>query len=186
MPSLKNTEADPPPIRKKRQIIDGSLLVLSAFTALAGIAVFLSSGAGRALEIVADTLTFLAVLSPKIAAGIFIAATLPLMLPKEHVGRLIGRESGLRGLLIAAFCGAAIPGGPMMTFPIAAGLGVAGADLGAMIAFISGWSLLGLNRTLIWEFSFLPADLVWTRYLLSLPVPILLGLAVRTFLQVRK
>ena len=73
-----------------------------------------------------------------------------------------------------------------MTFPIAAGLGVAGADLGAMIAFISGWSLLGLNRTLIWEFSFLPADLVWTRYLLSLPVPILLGLAVRTFLQVRK
>ncbi|MGB5862792.1 MAG: hypothetical protein WBG95_00670 [Sulfitobacter sp.] len=186
MPSLKNTEADPPPIRKKRQIIDGSLLVLSAFTALAGIAVFLSSGAGRALEIVADTFTFLAVLSPKIAAGIFIAATLPLLLPKEHVGRLIGRESGLRGLLIAAFCGAAIPGGPMMTFPIAAGLGVAGADLGAMIAFISGWSLLGLNRTLIWEFSFLPADLVWTRYLLSLPVPILLGLAVRTFLQVRK
>ena len=186
MPSLKNTEADPPPIRKKRQIIDGSLLVLSAFTALAGIAVFLSSGAGRALEIVADTFTFLAVLLPKIAAGIFIAATLPLMLPKEHVGRLIGRESGLRGLLIAAFCGAAIPGGPMMTFPIAAGLGVAGADLGAMIAFISGWSLLGLNRTLIWEFSFLPADLVWTRYLLSLPVPILLGLAVRTFLQVRK
>lgn len=186
MPSLKNTEADQPPIRKKRQIIDRSLLVLSAFTALAGIAVFLSSGAGRALEIVADTFTFLAVLSPKIAAGIFIAATLPLMLPKEHVGRLIGRESGLRGLLIAAFCGAAIPGGPMMTFPIAAGLGVAGADLGAMIAFISGWSLLGLNRTLIWEFSFLPADLVWTRYLLSLPVPILLGLAVRTFLQVRK
>jgi uncharacterized membrane protein YraQ (UPF0718 family) len=186
MPSLKNTEADPPPIRKKRRVIDGSFLVLSAFTAVAGIAVFLSSGAGRTLKIVSDTFAFIVVLSPKIAAGIFIAATLPLMLPKEHVGRLIGRESGLRGLLTAAFCGAALPGGPMMTFPVAASLGVAGADLGAMITFISGWSLLGLNRTLIWEFSFLPADLVWTRYLLSLPVPILLGLAVRTVSRARE
>jgi hypothetical protein len=73
----------------------------------------------------------------------------------------------------------------MMTFPLAAGLGVAGADLGAVIAFISGWSLLGLNRTLIWEFSFLPADLVWTRYLLSLPMPVLLGMAARSLMQRR-
>jgi hypothetical protein len=85
----------------------------------------------------------------------------------------------MRGLVVAAACGAALPGGPMMTFPVAAGLAVAGADIGAVIAFISGWSLLGLNRTLIWEFSFLPAELVWTRYLLCLPIPVLLGLAAR-------
>ncbi len=185
MLSLKNTEADAPPLRNPRKVMDGSFLVLSAFTIIAGILVFLSSGADRAREIVMETFVFLFVLSPKISAGIFIAATLPLMLPREQVGRMIGRESGLRGLVIAVFCGAALPGGPMMTFPIAAGLGAAGADLGAMVAFISGWSLLGLNRTLIWEFSFLPADLVWTRYLLSLPIPILLGLAVRLFWRER-
>jgi hypothetical protein len=75
MLSLKNTEADPPPIRNKRQVIDGSFLVLSAFTALAGIAVFLSPGGGCVPEIVADTFAFLAVLAvllPKIVAGIFI------------------------------------------------------------------------------------------------------------------
>jgi hypothetical protein len=63
MLSLKNTEADPPPIRNKRQVIDGSFLVLSAFTALAGIAVFLSPGGGCVPEIVADTFAFLAVLA---------------------------------------------------------------------------------------------------------------------------
>lgn len=73
----------------------------------------------------------------------------------------------------------------MMTFPLAAGLTAAGADLGATIAFVSGWSLLGLNRTLIWEFSFLPSDLVWTRYMLSLPAPVLLGLAARAVMQRR-
>lgn len=179
MLSLKNAPADTPPTRKRRKVVDGSFLVLVGVTVLAALAVIRISGLDRAVEILAETVAFIAVLSPKIAAGIFIAATLPMLLPRDRVGHLIGSESGLRGLVVAAACGAALPGGPMMTFPLAARLTVAGADLGAMIAFVSGWSLLGLNRTLIWEFSFLPADLVWTRYLLSLPVPVLLGLAVR-------
>ena len=185
MLSLKNTAADPPPTRRPRQVVDGGFLVLIGLTVLGAGAVVRTSGLGRALEILAETLAFISVLSPKIAAGIFIAATLPLLLPRDKVGRLIGRESGLRGLVVATACGVTLPGGPMMIFPLAAGLTVAGADLGATIAFISGWSLLGLNRTLIWEFSFLPADLVWSRYLLSLPMPVLLGLAARAVIQRR-
>lgn len=185
MPSLKNIAADPPPKRMPRKVVDTSFLVLMSFTIVGGIAVILSAGLGRMFEIVAETFGFISTLSLKIAAGIFIAATLPMMLPRDKVGRLIGKESGVRGLVVAAACGAALPGGPMMTFPIAASLGLAGADLGAMVAFISGWSLLGLNRTLIWEFSFLPSDLVWTRYLLSLPVPVLLGMTVRILIQRR-
>jgi uncharacterized membrane protein YraQ (UPF0718 family) len=185
MPSLKNIAADPPPETKSRKVFDGSFLVLLALTLAGGVAVGIVSGWGRVVDILLETFGFLAVLAPKIGAGIFIAATLPILLPRDRVGRLIGRESGVRGLVVATACGAAIPGGPMMTFPLAAGLGVAGADLGAVIAFISGWSLLGLNRTLIWEFSFLPADLVWTRYLLSLPMPVLLGMAARSLMQRR-
>ncbi|EPX85267.1 hypothetical protein [Salipiger mucosus] len=182
---MKNTEAEAPPARRPRKILDGGFLVLLGFTLAGGIAVFLTRGGGRVADIAAETLGFVAVLSPKIAAGIFIAATLPMCLPREKVGRLVGRESGWRGLAVATACGAALPGGPMMTFPLAAGLGTAGADMGAVVAFISGWSLLGLNRTLIWEFSFLPADLVWTRYLLSLPAPLLLGLTARAMMKRR-
>jgi uncharacterized membrane protein YraQ (UPF0718 family) len=186
MLSFKNNAAEPPPCRKPRKVFDGSFLVLLFLTGLGGLGVVWMSGPSRMVDIVVETLGFLGLLSPKIAAGIFIAATLPMLLPRDTVGRLVGRESGLRGLIVAAACGAALPGGPMMTFPLAAGLTVAGADLGAMIAFISGWSLLGLNRTLIWEFSFLPADLVWTRYALSLPMPVVLGLAARAVAQRRR
>ncbi|WP_292286097.1 hypothetical protein [Marivita sp.] len=185
MLSLRNIGADPPPLRKPRKVVDGSFLVLLVFTLAGGVAVAWTSGLDRTGVIVAEAFRFIAVLAPKIAAGIFIAATLPMLLPRDKVGRLIGRESGLRGLVVAAACGAALPGGPMMTFPLAAGLTAAGADLGATIAFVSGWSLLGLNRTLIWEFSFLPSDLVWTRYMLSLPAPVLLGLAARAVMQRR-
>ena len=185
MPSLKNIAADPPPVQKTRRVFDGSFMVLLVLTLAGGVAVGVVSGWARVGQILIETFEFIAMLAPKIGAGIFIAATLPILLPRERVGRLIGRESGVRGLVVAAACGAALPGGAMMTFPLAAGLGVAGADLGAMVAFISGWSLLGLNRTLIWEFSFLPSDLVWTRYLLSLPMPVLLGLAAHAVMQRR-
>ncbi|WP_316859536.1 hypothetical protein [uncultured Cohaesibacter sp.] len=55
----------------------------------------------------------------------------------------------------------------MMIFPLAAGFVAAGADLGAIIAFVSSWNLLGLNRTLIWEFSFFAPEMVWVRWGLS-------------------
>lgn len=177
--TLRDDPAAPPPELRARKVIDGGLLVLLAFTLAASLAVGLTRGWERVAGIVGETMSFFAVLSPKIGAGIFIAATLPLMLPRDRVAGWIGRESGLRGLVLASAAGAAIPGGPMMTFPLAAGFATAGAELGATIAFISGWSLLGLNRTLIWEFSFLPVNLVWTRYLICLPFPILLGLAAR-------
>ncbi|MEM0950129.1 MAG: hypothetical protein AAGK37_22235 [Pseudomonadota bacterium] len=183
--SLRNIEAEDPPAAKPRKVVDGGFLVLLAFTLAGGALVAVQYGVSRVGEITAETVWFIGLLSPKIASGIFIAATLPMLLPRDRVARWIGRESGVRGLVMATACGAALPGGPMMTFPLAAGLVGSGADLGATVAFVSGWSLLGLNRTLIWEFSFLPADLVWVRYLVCLPMPILLGIAARRLLRMR-
>lgn len=47
---------------------------------------------------------------------------------------------------------------------------------------ISGWVLLSVYRTLVWELSFLPADLVALRLLLTLPLPLVLGFAARFML----
>lgn len=179
MPSLKNIETEAPPEQPARAVFDTGFYILALSALAAGVLVVVLKGWDRALEIAQDEMMFMAVLAPKIAAGMFIAATLPLLLPRDKVAIWIGRESGMRGLLLAAFAGAAIPGGPAMTFPLAASFGVVGADVGAIMAFVSSWALLSLNRTLIWEFSFLPVDLVWWRVLLCLPFPILIGLAAR-------
>jgi len=68
---------------------------------------------------------------------------------------------------------AVIPGGPSATIPLVAGLMAAGAG----VALFSAWVLYELNRTLIWELSFLPAHLVGLRVLVCLPVPVLVGQA---------
>jgi uncharacterized membrane protein YraQ (UPF0718 family) len=54
-----------------------------------------------------------------------------------------------------------------------------GADRGAAIAFISAWLLVGINRAIIWEMPFFGPDFVLFRFLISLPLPVLLGLLAR-------
>jgi uncharacterized membrane protein YraQ (UPF0718 family) len=167
---------------KRRRLVDGGFAVLFAITAAAGMAVAARDGIGRVAEIMLHTVGFVGMLFPKIAAGVFIAAALPLVLPRERIGGWIGADSGLRGLAFAAVAGGLIPGGPMMAIPLAGGLLSAGADLGASISFVTGWSLFSLNRTLIWELSFLPSHMVALRVALCLPFAVLCGLVARGLL----
>lgn len=170
-----------PPIAKRR-IFDGGFLIIFSLTVAGGIAVALTRGAGRVAEIAMETFAFIGLLSPKIVAGVIVAAALPRLIPRDRILSAIGPESGLRGLVLATLAGALMPGGPSVAFAMAVGFMAGGADRGAALAYITSWSLLSLNRTLIWELSFVPGELVLIRVLLSLPAPIIVGwLARRLF-----
>jgi uncharacterized membrane protein YraQ (UPF0718 family) len=172
-------QSEPDIVRPKRRLVDGSLLFVVALAVLSGAAVFWLKGPERFWTILLTDSGFAVALLPKIVAGLVIACALPFLLPREQVLRFVGPESGLRGLVIATVAGAVFPGGPSVTYPLTIGLMTAGADLGAGVALVSGWVLLGLNRTLIWELSFLPPDFVAMRVALSLPAPVIFGLVVR-------
>jgi uncharacterized membrane protein YraQ (UPF0718 family) len=180
---LKSTAEDQAvtvaPKPKKRKILDGGFLVLVAMTLFAAIGVVAQKGLWRVVEIFGETIVFAVTLSPKILGGLFIAAAIPLLVSNDKIANMVGGERGIWGLGLAAFLGALMPGGPMMVYPLAAGFVVAGVDAGALVAFVTGWSLLNLNRTLIWEMSFLHADFVLLRLSISVILPILCGLAAR-------
>lgn len=159
--------------------IDTGFAVLVAATLAAAVLVSIQSGPLFALEISLGALGFLALLLPKISAGVVIAATIPVLIPRERISGWIGRESGLKGLAAATLAGAFLPGGPSMAYPLTASLLVSGADIGASLAFVSGWSLFNLNRTLIWELSFLPYDFVGVRVAMSLFIPVVVGVLAR-------
>lgn len=167
------------PAPKRRKLIDGSLIFITALAVAGGIGVWVLKGPDRFTEILLKETWFSLILLPKIAAGVLIATALPVLISRDRIQALIGPDSGVMGLAIAGAAGAIIPGGPSVTYPLAMGLMAAGADLGAGVAMVSGWILLGVNRTVIWELSFLPADFVALRVLISLPAPIIFGLVVR-------
>ena len=85
-------------------------------------------------------------------------------------------ESGFVGLIIATLAGIIVPGGPITVFPIAAAFLSVGASVGATIAFVTSWTLLGYSRALVWELPFFGADFVIWRSVVAIPLPIVAGL----------
>ena len=152
-------------------------------TLAAGIGLFLRDGAWAVWQVVFSNLGFLALLLPKVVAGLFVAAAIPILIPRDWVVRALGRDSGWRGLTLTTIAGAVVPGGPVMIFALSASLLSSGAHLSTLLAFVTSWSLLGLNRTIIWELSFLSADFVALRYLMCLPAPFLVGLWARWMIR---
>lgn len=157
---------------------DAGLLFVGGLFAASGAAVWWIHGVDRFLHLLFADLLLVAEMFPKVAEGAVLAAALAVAVPRERVVALVGPESGVRGLAIAMAAGLAFPGGPSVIYPFAVAMLAAGADVGVAVAMITSWVLLSLNRTVVWEFTFLPSWLVLLRYGLSLPIPILLGLAV--------
>ncbi|WP_193368473.1 permease [Pelagibius marinus] len=158
---------------------DVGLLIVALVAVVAGTACYVVKGPEIFFSVLGGDLTLLLSIAPKVIGGVLLAGLLTVLLPQDKVARWMGARSGLRGLVLAGLAGALLPGGPMMAFPLTVALRGAGADIGTTTAFLTGWALLNLNRTLVWEMSFFGHDFVFLRYGLSLAVPLLLGLAAR-------
>ena len=83
---------------------------------------------------------------PLLIFAFIIAGMVQVLVPQEMISKWIGMESGVRGLLIGTVIGGLAPGGPYFSLPIAAGLLRAGASVGTMVAFLTGWSLWAVTR----------------------------------------
>ncbi|MFQ5996635.1 MAG: permease [Dehalococcoidales bacterium] len=83
---------------------------------------------------------------PLLIFAFIVAGMIQVLIPQEIVAKWIGVESGFRGLLIGSVLGGLMPGGPMTSLPVAAGLLRVGASIGTMVAFLTGWSLLAISR----------------------------------------
>ena len=159
--------------------IVGTLVVgLSAIALVRG-------GAPLALAGYREGVSILLSVAPQLALGFLLAGLVTVLIPADLVARLLGEESGLRGIVIASVAGMLTPGGPFLQFPLIAALGRSGAGIGAMGAYLTAWSLLGANRAVVWELPILGPAFTVARWAISLLIPVAVGLllpaAVRLF-----
>jgi uncharacterized membrane protein YraQ (UPF0718 family) len=157
----------------------GNLLFVGGLLVASGTAVLATRGTASFLHALDVAWGLFLTVLPSLGAGVLLAGFLQGLLPREMVTRRMGAQSGMVGLLLATLAGFLTPGGPMASFPMVMVLAVAGADRGALIAYISAWSLLGFQRTLVWEIPVLGADFAILRLLVCLPLPLLAGLLAR-------
>ena len=116
---------------------------------------------------------------PSLVLAFIAAGMITMVLPRELMTRWLGEESGLRGLVIATLAGSVTPGGPFVQFPIVAALLKSGAGIAPLMAYLTAWSLLGLNRILVYEIPMLGWKLALCRVTASLIFPIVIGLITR-------
>ena len=162
--------------RRPRKTFDWSTAFIAVVVLVAAAIVYWRDGQARFLEILsADVSLFLDIL-PKVLAACLIASFVALLMPRDVVVKWVGAESGFLGLIIATLAGIIVPGGPITVFPIAAAFLSVGASVGATIAFVTSWTLLGYSRALVWELPFFGADFVIWRSVVAIPLPIVAGL----------
>lgn len=83
---------------------------------------------------------------PLLFFAFVVAGMVQVLIPTEAVAKWVGDEAGVRGILIGSIAGGLSPGGPFVSLPLAAGLMRAGAGVGTMVAYLTGWSLWAVAR----------------------------------------
>ena len=158
------------------RLLDGSFYFLSGLALLSGVVAVWLNGPPVLIEaaqiVIADVLFIL----PLIGMGLAIGAFFSILVPRAIVSRYLGSQAGISGILIASFVDTVMPAGPFAAFPLIGALGRSGASVGALIAFLTAWSVVGLHRVFVWELPFMGGDFALLRFVTSLPAPILAGL----------
>ena len=128
-------------------------------------------------------LSMLAFILPRLLPALILAGLFQVLVPQEIVSRHFGREAGLKGLLIATGAGVITPGGPMVSVPFMVALANSGAALPVLVAYMTSWSLFGVQRIIAWEAPLMGWHFVWVRVIPSLAFPVVAGWLVATFYQ---
>jgi uncharacterized membrane protein YraQ (UPF0718 family) len=120
-----------------------------------------TKGEGQHLLGMKNAMSLLITIFPLLIFAFTVAGMIQVLLPRELLSSWVGAESGMRGIIIGTVAGGLSPGGPYVNLPIAAGLLQAGASVGTMVAFLTGWSLWAVARLpmeigiLGWKFTFI-------------------------------
>lgn len=107
--------------------------------------------------------------------GFLLAGLIQVIIPKDLIANLLGNQAGIKAVLLGCVAGGLIPGSPYAAFPIAAGFYKAGAGLGALVGYITAWSLWSVTRLPV-EIALIDPKVALIRYGITFIVPPVTGL----------
>lgn len=162
--------------RPSKGLFDSAFYFLLVIVlATGGLAIWLKGT--LALSVAANMMIADAVIiAPLVVVGVIVGAFFTVLVPREVVSRLLGTQAGMKGIFLATFLGAIMPGGPFASFPVVFALGRSGAGVGAMVSFLIAWAAIGVSRLITWEIPFMGIEFGALRFVSSLPLPIIAGL----------
>jgi len=163
-----------------RSPVDTSTIVLAAAAVvLAGIAYL--KDPSLPLIGAKNGFSMLAFVIPRMVVALLLAGLMQVLVPQDFVSRHFGQGGGVGALLLATLAGVVTPGGPMVTMPFMVALANSGAALSSLVAYMTAWSLFGLQRIIAWEAPLMGWRFVFARVVPSLAFPVIAGWLVSVF-----
>ncbi len=163
-----------------RAVFDTSTFILMGLAVVFAVVAYLKDPGLPALG--AKTgLSMLWFILPRMIPALILAGMLQVIIPQETVARYFGRQSGLMAILMASVAGVLTPGGPMVSVPLLVVLANSGMALGPLVAYMTSWSLFGMQRIIAWEAPMMGWPFVLTRVIPSLAFPIIAGYLVKLY-----
>lgn len=102
--------------------------------------------------------------------------------PKETVGKYLGKTSGIKGIILAIIFGA-LPTGPLyVAFPMAAVLLKKGAKISNIIILLSAWACIKIPQEMV-ELQFLGPHFMLLRLALTIVFVIIMGIVVEKIVE---
>jgi len=117
------------------------------------------------------------VMVPRIIMAILVSGFFAAIVPTDLVANWLGKDSGMKGILIGFVAGGLTPGGPIICFPIIAIIFKAGAGIGPLIAFLTSWSVFALHRLFAFEFPMMGSRFAMIRLLSSIILPFIAAIS---------
>ena len=117
---------------------------------------------------------------PLLIAAFILAGMIQVLISKETVNKWLGKDSGLKGIMLGGIAGALIPGGPYIFYPVAASFLLSGAEIGTVVTFVVAKNLWSLSR-LPMEVALLGPKLTLIRYIVTFIFPLIVGVMANTF-----
>lgn len=107
---------------------------------------------------------------------------LDVWVPRQTIIRYLGDRSGIVGIALSIFLGAAAAGPLYGAFPIAAVMAKKGAKYSNILVFLGAWSTLKIPMFLF-EISYLGINFAVTRWLVNVPGVVLMAFVIDKLLK---
>jgi uncharacterized membrane protein YraQ (UPF0718 family) len=163
-----------------RALLDPSTLVLMALAVVLGVVAYVKDP-GLPRIGVTNGLSLLWMIIPRMIPALIVAGLMQVLIPQEVVSSYFGRQGGMKGILVASLAGVLTPGGPMVSVPLLVALANSGAALPSLVAYMTAWSLFGMQRIISWEAPLMGWQFVAVRAIPSLAFPVIAGWLVAVF-----
>ncbi len=157
-----------------RAALDPSMLVLVVLALVLGLVAYLKDP-GLPWLGAKTGFAMLWFILPRLVPALILAGLLQVLVPQEVVARYFGRQGGFRAIVLASAAGVVTPGGPMVSVPFMVALANSGMALPPLVAYMTSWSLFGMQRIIAWEAPLMGWHFVIMRVLPSLAFPVLAG-----------